>query len=110
MAAPTIPSDDTGTGGSLAVKPNPPVSFTKKEWMDVASFIFTGVAAIGLLIVLFGVFLTPNDLVTLIGALIVTLAAIGWLATAIALLVSIIKLWLTSAGKVSAAGPPTRPE
>ena len=95
MAAPTAQSDETRTGGSSASQPVTPASLTRKEWMDVASFIFTGVAAVGLLVVVFGVFLTPNDVALLVGASIITLAAAGWLVSAVTLIVGIIKQWLT---------------
>ena len=110
MAAPTTRTNEIRAGGSSASQPEAQASLTRKEWMDVASFIFAGIAAIGLLVVVFGVFLTPNDMAILVGASIVSLAAFGWLAAAIMLIAVIFKQWLISPGKPSAPGPSTRPE
>ncbi len=75
------------------------------SWASLASFVFAGISGLGLLIVVFGVYLTPSDLLILIGAGIMSLAALGWVIVALLMVGIIVKRWLTFSGKSDRALP-----
>ncbi len=109
MATPTTPGEEIRVGGTPSGEPvasNTP----SDDRLGTASFVLAGIAVTGLLIVIFGVFLTPNDMAILIGASIVTLTGIGWTIVAAIMLVSTIKRWFNDSGKANTTAPPTRPE
>ena len=53
------------------------------NWPSALCYAGDGVTAVGLLLVVFGALLTPNDLLILIGTGVVCLGAIGWIILAI---------------------------
>ena len=85
--------------------------FSASNWMGAASVLCAGIAGLGLLLVVFGVLLTPSDLLILIGAGTVVLAAAGWVIVAVLMTGSIIKRWFNGAGAAtSRASSPAKPE
>ena len=113
MATPTVQSEESETSLKPSDKTIGEATHTKDdrdEWMGIASFVLAGVAVIGLLVVIFGLFLTPSELIILIGACIVTLDGIGWVIVATTMLISIIRRWLSDLGKANTPAQPTRPE
>ena len=93
--------------GATSLPSNP----TTDSWMGTASFIFAGISGVGFLLVLFGAYLTPNDLLILIGAGIMTMAAVGWVIVAVMMIGSIIRRWWFDIfGKANKGMPPTRLE
>ena len=71
------------------------------NWSNVALFSIGGVAAIGLVIVLSGAYLVKPESVTMIvaGTVILMLAVIAWIFTALAMIGSLIWRLITSRGK-----------
>ena len=110
MATPNAQNEEIGIDGAPSVKPAAKASPSVDDWMGIASFVLAGIAATGLLVVIFGVLLTPNDLAILIGAGIVILSGIGWAILTSIMLVSTIKRWFNDSGKANTTVSPTRPE
>ena len=109
MSTPATRSEEIRAGGASSGKPAAPSSTSADDWMGAASFVFAGVAAIGMLVVMFGVFLTANDTAVLAGAIIVSLAGLGWLVVGLMMIFSIGKRWFTFSRKASKAPPPPTP-
>ena len=78
-----------------------------RDWWNFAIFSIGGVAALGLVVVLFGAYLTPNDTLIVSGTIIMLLAVIAWILAACYVLVTIAKRWFTPGDKKS-RGPQPR--
>ena len=92
------PDGDAGRSaksGSHAEVEHPLRHPTSESWVSFASFIFAGITGLGLLVLVFGVYLIPSDLLILIGAAIMSLAAMGWVAVALVMIGIIVKRLLT---------------
>lgn len=98
MATPTVESAEIRSEGSSSGEPAAMASPSADDWMGAISYLAAGIAAVGLLVVISGVFLIPNDLTVLIGACIVSLAAVGWTIAGVVMIVSIIRRWSNSSG------------
>ncbi len=68
-------------------------------WASLASFVLAGISGLGLLVVVSGVYFTRSDLLILVGAGIMSLAAMGWVFVALLMVGAIVKRWLTFPGK-----------
>ena len=108
MATPTVESDEIRSDGSSSSEPAVKASPSTDDWMGAISYLAAGIAAVGLLVVVSGVFLIPNDLTILIGASIVSLAAVGWTVSGVVMIVSIIRRWSNSSDKARKAASPTK--
>ena len=82
------------------------------EWLDLASFFCAGICGVGTLIMLGSLLFASNDSVwpLLVGGGMVSLAGLGWGTLGIAMIVSIIKRWLSGPGKARKSPPPAIPE
>ena len=82
------------------------------EWLDLASFFCAGVCGIGTLILLSSLLFASDDSIwpLLVGGGMVSLAGLGWGTLGIAMIVSIIKRWLSGPGKARKSPPPAIPE
>ena len=119
MGTPNTQMDEPSAGISLLdgdPKPPTPERFQHEighsfrnpasdGWASLASFVFAGITGLGLLVVVFGVYLTPSDLLILIGAGVMSLAALGWVIVALLMVGIIVKRWLTFSGKSDKALP-----
>jgi hypothetical protein len=78
-------------------------------WASLASFVFAGMTGAGLLVVVFGVYLTRSDLFILVGAATMSLAAMGWVAVALVMIGIIVKRWFTFSGRSDKAPRRAKP-
>ena len=107
MASPGTQSDDLIASASLQddigqTKPmteSSPQDASSGSWMNLASMSCAGISGIGLLVVLFGVYLTPSDLLIVIGAGIMGMAAMGWVIVALVMIGAIVRGWFTFSRK-----------
>ena len=77
----------------------PSINPVSESWVSLTSFVFAGLTGLGLLVVVFGVYLIRSDLLILIGAATMSLAAMGWVVVALVMIGIIVKRWLTFSGK-----------
>ena len=110
MATPSVQNEEIKIDGAQSVKPAVKASPSADDWMGAISYFAAGIAAVGLLVVISGVFLIPNDLTVLIGTSIVSLAAVGWTVAGVVMLVSIIRRWSNSSDKARKTASPTKIE
>ncbi len=110
MTTPAAPHEGIGIDGSSAVKPPVEASPSADDWMGAISYLAAGLAAIGLLVVMSGVFLIPSDLTVLIGAIIVSSAAVGWTIAGLVMIASIVRRWSNASDKASKPESPTKIE
>ena len=101
MATPGTPS--TELGHDVAVTKHR----AKRDWWNFAIFSIGGVAALGLVVVLFGAYMTPHDTLIVIGTIILLLAVVAWLLAACLVMANIAKQWLTPRDRKS-RGPRLR--
>ena len=87
MAAPRTPSTE--------LEPDAPVaeSRAKRDWWNFAIFSIGGVAALGLVVVLFGAYLTPSDTAIISGTIIMLIAVIAWILAVCFVIVDVVKRW-----------------
>ena len=76
-------------------------SRAKRDWWNFAMFSIGGVAALGLVVVLFGAYLTPNDTAIISGTIIMLIAVIAWILAACFVIIDVVKQWLIIRGKRS---------
>ena len=110
MATPNVQNEEIEIDGAPSVNPIAKSSPSADDWMGAISYLAAGIAAIGLLVVISGVFLIPNDLTVLIGSIIVSLAAVGWTIAGVVMLVSIIRRWSNSSDKARKSASLTKTE
>ena len=110
MATPNVQKTGTISEGSSSGGPVAKASPSADDWMGAISYLSAGIAAVSLLVVISGVFLIPNDLTVLIGASIVSLAAVGWTVSGVVMIVTIIKRWSSSSDKARKSSSPTKIE
>ena len=101
-----LESDELSQDSAVGV----PVEAVAGHWVNVLYFTVAGITAVGLLLVAFGAYFTPNDLLILIGGSITILGAVIWTVLAILTIVGMIRLWFTSDGKADKARPAARLE
>ena len=94
------PSRDTAAGGM--------VTPTVNRWVNAVCYVVAGVSAVGLLLVVLGVYVTHSDLLILIGASVVSLGGVGWIILAALAITGIIRGWLATDGKVDESPPVAR--
>ncbi len=110
MATPNVQNEEIGMDGTSPVKPTVKGPPSADDWLGAISYLAAGIAAIGLLVVMSGVFLIRDDLTVLIGVSLVSLAAAGWTIVGVAMIVSIIRRWSSSSDKASKSASPTKTE
>ena len=90
----------------------PGASANASEWLDLASLFCAGLCGIGTLIMLGSLLLASDDSIwpLLVGGGLVSLAGLGWGTLGLAMIVSIIKRWLSDSGKARKSRPPAIPE
>ena len=110
MATPNVQNEEIEIDGAPSVNPTVKSSPSADDWMGAISYLAAGIAAIGLLVVIFGVFLIPNDMTVLIGSIIVSLAAVGWTTAGVAMLASMVRRWSNSSDKARKSASPTKIE
>ena len=110
MATPNVQNEEIAIDGTPSIEPTVKDSPSADDWMGAISYLAAGIAAVGLLVVISGVFLIPNDLTVLIGASIVSLAAVGWTIAGVVMIVSIIRRWSNSSDKAHKSASPTKLE
>ena len=94
---PAVPvSGETSPVGASAPKRNQAVN----NWLNLALFSIGGVAAVGLVVILFGAYLMKpvNAGVIVAGTIILMLAVIAWIFTALAMISTLIWKLITSRG------------
>ena len=87
MAAPRTPSTE--------LEPDAPVmeQHAKRDWWNFAIFSIGGVAAWGLVVVLFGAYLTPSDTAIISGTIIMLIAVIAWILAVCFVIIDVVKQW-----------------
>ena len=110
MATSDTQNDDFEILDTPSVKHEVKDSPSTEEWIAAISNLAAGIATIGLLVAIFGVFIIPNDLTFLIGASIVSVAAVGWSVSAVAMIVAIIRRRSNSSDKSRQATSPAKTE
>ncbi len=95
MATPGTPSTELGHDAPVAE------SRAKRDWWNFAMFSIGGVAALGLVVVLFGAYLVQPENIGLIvgGTIVLMLAVIAWIFTAFAMIGISVWQWITVRGK-----------
>ena len=86
-------TDDVRNGKPSANDPvaAPPTPAAEHDWLIPAVFIIGAFAALGLVVVAFGAYLTPSITTVVVGVAIMLLAATAWIIAALYLMVSILK-------------------
>ena len=110
MATPNVQNEEIGMDGTASVKPTVKGPPSVDDWLGAISYLAAGIAAIGLLVVMSGVFLIRDDLTVLIGVSLVSLAAAGWTIVGVIMIVSIIRRWSNASDKASKSASPTKTE
>ena len=87
MATLRTPITELGHGAPVAEH------HAKRDWWNFAIFSIGGVAALGLVVVLFGAYITPNDAAIISGTIIMLIAVVAWLLAACFVIVDIVKQW-----------------
>ena len=95
MSTPKTPSTELGH--------NAPVTEgrAKRDWWNFAMFSIGGLAALGLVVVLFGAYLTPNDSAIISGTIIMLIAVIAWILAVCFVIVDVVKRWFVIRDKRS---------
>ena len=88
---------------STELGPDTPVAEhrAKRDWWNFAIFSIGGVAALGLVVVLFGAYLTPNDTAIISGTIIMLIAVIAWIFAVCFVIVDVVKRWFVIRDKRS---------
>ena len=73
----------------------------KRDWWNFAIFSIGGVAALGLVVVLFGAYLIPNNAAIISGTIIMLVAVIAWFFSVCFVIVDVAKQWFVIRGKRS---------
>ena len=89
MATSRTPSTELGHDDPVAER------HAKRDWWNFAIFSIGGVAALGLVVVLFGAYITPHDTVIVSGTIILLLAVVAWILAACIVVANVAKQWLT---------------
>ena len=71
----TTDTEDSKVANSISFPPH-------GRWIENVSYVCAGLASIGFLAVVFGLYLTPSVAATLAGASVLTLAAVIWIVAA----------------------------
>ena len=108
--APPVNGRTEADGSAREVSGNGATTSAIAGRVNTLCYSITGITAIGLLLVVFGAILTPNDLLILIGTGIVCLGAVGWIVLAILAMAGTIMRLFTSPGKAGAEPLPAKPE
>ena len=121
MATSNRQSDDAQTsatlGGNAGVELLGPswdavagnkVEPTSNGWVNAVCYVVAGLSAVGLLLVVLGVYVMHSDLLILIGATVVSLSGVGWIILAVLAITGIIRGWLATDGKVDESPPVAR--
>ena len=81
-------NDRPSANDSVAATPAP---VAEHDWLIPAVFIIGAFAALGLVVVAFGAYLTPSITAVVVGVAIMLLAATAWVIAALYLMVGILK-------------------
>ncbi len=108
-SAPLIdPHGPSDGNGATIVHGSHKFRSTSSKWLDFALFSIGGVAAAGLVVVLFGAYLIepPSSGVIVVGTIVLLVATIAWIITALVMIGDIIWKLITSRGSKSHRLPP----
>ena len=97
-----VPAQDAAANLSA----NPPMG----DWVSAANVALAGITGIGFLIVVIGAYLADSDPVIIIGAGIVTIAAMGWGGMVIWMICHTIKKLFNGTGKARKGSRPAMRE
>ena len=91
-------TQDASTGDARNGRPSAndlvaaaPAPAAEHDWLIPAVFIIGAFAALGLVVVAFGAYLTPSITTVVVGVAIMLLAATAWMIAALCLMVGILK-------------------
>ena len=107
-----LPSSDSA--GTMSVEASsvgagpPKENVPASNWLNLALFSIGGVAAIGLVVILFGAYLIKPENINVIvaGTIILMLAVMAWIFTALLMVGDLIWKMITSRGNKQRKSPP----